>query len=186
MQLSALAIRAQKGSCCLSERNRARQPALAGSLEAAFLLGRAIPSQLLTLTEAAIGPRARDGLTLGVAVGAAAVRLTEDAQWILVHRIAYKLRWPEAPSGWSLMPILYQVKRLALLARSDAGLHEIFRRTEVATSKLVIPFVIGATDVHFPFPASTGIWRKVEFVNKYALGEQAQLIFGNGAKPIRN
>jgi hypothetical protein len=84
------------------------------------------------------------------------------------------------------MPIIYQVKRLALFARSDAGLREVFRRTEVATSKLVIPFVIGTTEFHFPFPASTGLWRNVEFVNKYALGEQARLIFGNGAKPIRN
>jgi hypothetical protein len=110
----------------------------------------------------------------------------DDAQWILVHRMVYKLRWREASSGWSLTPIIYGVKRLELFARSNAGLQEVLRRTEVATSKLAIPFVMGATEFHFPFPASTGLWRKVEFVNKYSLGEQGRLIFGNGAKPIRN
>jgi hypothetical protein len=110
----------------------------------------------------------------------------EDAQWILVQRTVYKLRWPQASSPWLLMPIIYTVRRLELFARSNEGLDRVLRHTEVDASKLGMPFVAGAAEFHFPFAASTGLWRRVEFVNRYSLAEQSRLIFGDGAKPIGN
>jgi hypothetical protein len=84
------------------------------------------------------------------------------------------------------MPIIFHMRRPELFARSNDRLDKSCAALKLQVSKPGMPFVVGATEFHFPFHASTGLWRKAEVAKKCSLSEQSRLIFGDGAKPIGN
>jgi len=107
-----------------------------------------------------------------------------DAELILAQRLVHRIERSQSPSRWSLAPIIFSVNRIELVEQAGDRRDAVFRLTQVASHRVDAPFIVGITDMHWPFAAGSGIRRSVEWVNRFDVGDQSRLIFGTAVRPV--